>query len=402
MPFTVRPLIALALLVLTPPAAAAQATADDVFNDAVLHDIRLFVHPRDWASLKANFQLDDYYPAHVVWNGRTLRNVAIRSRGFGSRSPVKPGLRIDFDRYDRTQTLVGLTSVVLRNNTQDPSSMHERLSMKVFAAVGIPAPRTAHARLFVNNEYAGLYLIVESIDTPFLARHFGESAGYLYKYDWVAPYYLEYRGPDPASYTPLPFTPETHVRDPDPAPLVEMIRTITEAPADEFQARAGAVVDVPAFMRQAAVENVLADNDGLIGYAGMNNFYLYRFQSRPFSTFVPWDKSEAFKGGPAFSILANIADAPEWARNRLMDRAMAVPELRDLYLDTLVRCADLITADAWLETEILRVYEQIRQAALDDHVMPFSDEDFEQDVAQLLEFARSRGAFVRADVARSR
>ena len=394
---------AIAVVLLWSSSAAGQTlTADDLFDDTVVQEIRLFVHPRDWASLRTNFQLDDYYPAHFVWRGQTRRNVAIRSRGFGSRSPLKPGLRIDFDRYDRTQTLMGLTSVVLRNNTQDPSGLHERLSMKLFAQIGVPASRTSHVRLFVNDEYAGLYLIVESIDRNFLQRRFAENDGYLYSYQWTAPYYFEYRGADPALYSPVPFEPETHVRDPDPGPLADAIRALNETPPENFVAAVGPRLDLRAFVTQAAVENFLGDNDGLLGYAGLNNFYLYRFKSSGLSTFIPWDKSEAFKMGALYPIVANITDVPESARNRLMDRAMVVPELRDLYFDTLLRCATIASTDAWLEQEILREYDQVRQAALDDPMKPFSNDDFEYDVQLLLEFARTRSAFVIADVLRTR
>jgi spore coat protein H len=393
---------ALAAVLLFSNADAQTVSADDVFNDAVVHEIRLSVHPRDWAALKANFQLNDYYAAHFTWNGQTRRNVAIRSRGYGSRSPVKPGLRIDFNRYDATQTLLGLTSLVLRNNTQDPSSLHERVSMKLFTAMGIPAPRTAHARLFVNDEYAGLYLIVESIDQRFLARTFAENDGYLYKYDWADTYLFEYKGPAAASYTPTPFDPETHVTDPDPAPLVDMIRTINEAPAETFVDAVSALVDVRAFVKEAAVENFLGEVDGLLGYAGLNNFYLYRSRSTRVATFIPWDKSEAFKLSPVNSVVWNIEDIPDSARNRLMARAMAVEELRNLYFDTLIACANVASTDNWLEQEIRYEYAQIRQAALDDTLKPFSNDEFENDIQQMLEFARIRSTAVVDDVRRRR
>ena len=389
-------------LLLVSSVDAQTLTADDLFNDAVLHEIRLYVHPRDWAALKANYLLDDRYPAHFVWNGQTLRNVAIRSRGSGSRSPIKPGLRIDFDRYDSTQALLGLTSIVLRNNTQDPSSLHERLSMKLFAQMGIPAPRTAHARLFVNDEYVGLYLIVEFVDRHFLSRHFAANDGYLYKYDWASEYFFEYKGSEASLYTPTPFQPETHEKDPDPATLVNMIRTISEAPAEGFLDAVGALVDVRAFVRQAAVENFLGDFDGLLGYAGMNNFYLYRPLSSRTATFIPWDKSEAFKAGPFHPVVWNVSDIPDWVRNRLMDRAMTVPEIHDLYFDTLLACAAVASAEGWLDQEIRREYEQVRQAALDDTVKPFTNDEFEYEVQQLLEFARQRSAAVMQDVQRRR
>ena len=389
-----------AILVMASSAAGQAPTADDLFNDAVVHEIRLSVHPRDWDLLRTNFLLNDYYPAHFSWNGQTKRHVAIRSRGVGSRHPLKPGLRIDFDRFDRSQTLLGLTSIVLRNNTQDSSGLHERVSMKLFSQLGIPAPRTAHARLFVNDQYAGLYLIVEAIDRRFLTRHFTEDDGYLYNFQWIDEYYFEYKGGDPGLYTPLPFEPETHVRDPDPAPLVEMIRTVNETPIEQFLGTVGERVDLAKFVVQAAAENFLAEGDGLLGYAGMNNFYLYRLGSRPFSTFIPWDKSEAFKLGPFHSIVWGISDTPE--RNRLMDKVMAIQELRDLYFDTLLRCAAIASADAWLEQEILREYDQVRQATLDDPVKPYTNEQFELDVQAMLAFARMRAAFVTADVQRSR
>ncbi|MBI3047695.1 MAG: CotH kinase family protein [Acidobacteria bacterium] len=392
-----------ALALLAARSAAPQApTADDIFNDGVLHDIRLTMNPRDWESLKANFQLNDYYPAHFTWKGITVRNAGIRSRGLGSRSGTKPGLKVDFNYYTNNQTLLGLTSLVLRNNTQDPSSLHERLSMLLFARMEVPTPRTAHTRLFVNEQYAGLYLIVESVDKRFLKRHFDEDNGYLYKYEWQDAYYFESRGRNPAAYTPKPFQPETNEKNPDPQPIVEMVAAINESPDADFLSAVDPYVDVRRFVVQAAIENFLADNDGLLGYAGMNNFYLYRLQGTRRSTFVPWDKSEAFKSGVTHPIWYNIYDSPAWLRNRLMDRAMNVIELRDVYLDTLLKCAEIVTATRWLEQEALRAYGQIRQAALEDRFKPFSNEEFEADVQHVLEFARARAAFVVAEVRRSR
>ena len=50
------------------------------------------------------------------------------------------------------QKFLGLKSMVLRNNTQDPSNLHEILSLSFFRRMGLLAPRKAQARLFVNNE----------------------------------------------------------------------------------------------------------------------------------------------------------------------------------------------------------------------------------------------------------
>lgn len=406
-----------AMLALVSRSGFAQApavTADDFFDDTVVHEVRLTINPRDWQELKANFQLNLYYPAHFTWRGTTVRNVGIRSRGTGSRSGTKPALRVDFDQYVQGGRFLGLKSAVLRNNVQDPSQLHERLSMQLFARMGIASSREAHAKVFVNSEYVGLYTIVESVDKVFLERHFAQSDGHLYKYDYDAddpPHYFEYSGPDPAFYSPKPFQPETHELDPDPTPIAAMMRAIHETPdADLLRVMAG-FLDLNAFMVHVAVENFLADEDGIVGNYGVNNFYFYRFEGSTRSTFIPWDKSEAFKGGPRQGIWHNLYDVPSWLRNRLMERAERFPELRDVYLNALLRCADLALERApdappdgpgWLEREIVRQHEQIRTAVLDDPYKPHSNDEFDASIGQLLDFAHVRSELVRDDVARSR
>src|SRR5580765_6347540 len=176
--FALAGVIPVSVAAQTAAPVAPAAPADAFFDDSVVHDIRLSINSRDWQALKANPLENTYYPADFRWRDQVVRNIGIRSRGTGSRSGVKPGLRVDFDRYSTEQKFLGrLKSFVLRNNTQDASGMHERISMLFFRRMGAPAPREAHTRLFVNNAYAGLYTIVESVDKDFLRSVDGEDGG---------------------------------------------------------------------------------------------------------------------------------------------------------------------------------------------------------------------------------
>jgi spore coat protein CotH len=404
-PLAARISLAVASSVLATAVASGQALpGTDVaalFDDSLLHEFRLVVNPRDWADLKASYQLDTYYPAHVAWRGQIVRNVGIRSRGTGSRSGTKPGLRVDFNRFDPTQHVLGLKSVVLRNHVQDPSQLHERVAMRLFARAGLPAPREAHVRLFVNDEYAGLYAVVEAVDKMFLADRFGQDDGFLYEYDsdpGDAPYRFEDRGPLPSAYSPKPFKPVTHERDPDARPIADLARAIAHTPDSDFKRVVSEFLDLERLMAHVAVEAFLAEIDGVLGDWGMNNFYLYRFEGSPRSTLIPWDKSEAFKGGVAASIWRNVDDVPAANRNALIVRAMRETELRGLFLDTLLRCAD---EGAWLEAEIQRGADQIREAVREDRWAPYGFDEFEAEVQRLLDFARRRGDLVRDDVRRS-
>jgi hypothetical protein len=383
---------------------------DAFFDDSVLQEIRLSLNSKDWQTLKDRFMENTYYPSDFRWRDHVVRNVGIRSRGTGSRSGTKPGLGVSFDKYTSDQKFLGLKSVVLRNNTQDPSNMNERLSMLLFQRMGMPVSREAYAKLFVNEEYLGLYTIVESIDKNFLKRTFDEDSGYLYEFDYPAdaqPYYFEYRGSDPSSYVPLPFKPQTHESDPRPENIEQLIWTINETSTAVFRTAIAEYLDIEAFIRHVALDDYMTDNDGLLGDWGMNNFYLYRFDGRNLFTFLTWDKSEAFKGGPQSGILHNIAGVPSWKANRLITRAFSYPDLYALYLDTLTACArstaepspGATTGPGWLEREIAREYDQIHAAALADPVKPYTNDEFEGAVRDLVVFAQQRGEFVNRSVA---
>jgi spore coat protein CotH len=175
------------LLVFAPELSWAQTT-DDLFNSTTMQRLDLELHSADWQKLKDNFQTNTFYPADMKWNGQTVSNVGIRSRGRGSRNAHKPGLKIDFDPYSTNQKFLGLKSLVLDNLTQDPSGIHETVAMAFLTRLGLPAPREAHVRLYVRGEYIGLYALVEAVDKEFLARIYGaigtdtQNDGWLYEF----------------------------------------------------------------------------------------------------------------------------------------------------------------------------------------------------------------------------
>jgi spore coat protein CotH len=393
------------------PLLGVSLPADAFFDDTRLHDVRLTLNARDWQTLKDDFLGNTYYPTDFRWRDQVVRNVGIRSRGTGSRSGTKPGLRVDFDRYINDMRFLGLKSFVLRNNVQDASNLHERLSMLLFRRMGLPASRQAHARLFVNNDYVGLYTLVESVDKGFLQRAYNQDNGYLYDYDYPvgAPaYYFEDRGVDPASYVPLPFKPETHEDNPRPEFIVELIQTINLTTSPVFRTAISEYVDLDQFLKHVAVEMFVAETDGFLGDFGANNFFLHRFDNTKRFSFIPWDKSEAFKGGINFGILHNIIDVPSPVQNRLMARTISQPDNLNFYLDQLLECVRLAgeldgtTGRGWLEQEIEREYQQIRTAALEDPVKPYTNQQFEQEIDALRAFARERGARVTEQVAAAR
>jgi spore coat protein CotH len=396
--------------------AVAQAPdpSDALFNGQVLHEIRLSVNTRDWALLKEHWQEDTKYPADFHWNGQVVRNVSIHSRGQGSRRPDKLSLHVTFDHYTTGQTFLGLHGIILRNNSQDASNMRERLSMLVFRNLGVAASREAHTRLYVNNVYQGLYTIVEVLDENFLQKNFGENGGHLYEYSFDnesvvagAPVFVfQNLGSDPSLYVPVPFNPKTLETDPQGEVIARFVQAVSDIGNADWRANVSAFLDLPRFIRHLAIENFLAEEDGLTGDYGPNNFYFYRFVNTNTFVFIPWDKSNAF-WDVTFTIFRNIQDGPPDRRNLLVLRALQEPDLFQLYLDTMLESANFAVQGAapdqpgWLEAEVTREYDQIHAAALEDTIL-FSNAEFEQAVADLLLFARMRSGIVTNQVAAAR
>jgi len=386
-----------ALWFLTLSSLCTAHNSDDFFDSSVLHELRLYVHPHDWAQLQANYLKNTHYPAELYWRGVWVADSAVRSRGFGSRSGIKPGLTLEFNRYVAEQRFLGLTALVLDNSLQDPSFLRERLSLLLFRRMGIAAPRQAYARLYINDAYGGLYSMVESVDEQFLQYHFGDNRGYLYEYRWSEPaYQFEYLGSNAESYSPGRFRPETRLDDFDAATIGRMVHAINSASEDDFPREVSRFLDLKLFMKHVAVENFLAEPDGILGLWGMNNFYLYRFIDTERFQCIPWDKDMTLSY-PWHSIWFNTGS------NVLVRRALAHPQTYETYLDALSQTAEHAgSAGGWLEQELDRAYTQILLAAYEDPRKPQGNAGFEAAVAATRDFIQRRSDLVLEQLAAAR
>lgn len=395
-----RPLAAFVVLSLLVLARAASAqTTDDLFNSQVLQRLDLELHSSDWAKLKENFQANTYYPADLSWNGQTVRNVGIRSRGRGSRNPNKPGLKIDFDEYSTKQTFLGLKSLVLDNLTQDPSGIHETVTMKFMARLGIPAPREAHVKLYVRGEFIGVYAVVEAVDKNMLARIYGsigddtQNDGWLYEFTWQEDWRFTDLGTDLAPYK-LRFEATTHESETDEKKyrkVQELVTLANQTSEDRFVEVIGPRFDIPGFIRFVAAQAFLGDTDGFLGAFGVNNFYLYRLENQDKHVLISWDTDNTF-WGPTFPILPDDT-------NVLMQKLMRIPEYNALWYAELARATELAEADGWLDTEIIRHVQLIEGAMREDVYKPYSNNSFEGEAGEMLSFARERIAYVKCALA---
>jgi spore coat protein H len=398
----------LAFVVISGSARLSGQTTADLFDSSKLQRIELLLHTADWEKLKQNFQTNEYYPADLVWNGETVRNTGIRSRGVASRSGTKPGLRVDFDRYASDQTFLGLKSLVLDNLTQDPSGIHEMVSNWLFARMNIPAAREAPARLYVNGQYAGLYAMVEPIDKVMLARIYGSNGddvlndGYLYEFEKAGVWNFGYLGSDLMPYKAY-FQPKTHESKSDEdlyRSIERVVRLANETPAADITAALGNYVDLNSLVRYLAVQNFLAETDGFLGEFGVNNFYLYRLEHSEQHVFIPWDDDLSFNGEPTFDVFRGVQG------NALASRLLENRDYLALYLRTLQETVDVAdkrtdgSQIGALDEEVRRQIALIDEAMLEDPMKPWTETDYVTGRDLMIRFAPQRVRYVGCEVAR--
>jgi spore coat protein CotH len=376
-------------------------TSDDFFNPEVLQRVDIWLNETDWSKLKAAFQENTYYPADVTWNGTTVYNVGIRSRGLGSRSSTKPGLRVDFDRYNSGQQFLGLKSFVLDNLTQDKTGIKETATMRFYTRLGIPAPRETHTRLYINGRYSGLYGLVESVDKTMMGRVFGsigddvQNDGYLFEYNYVlgSPWRFTYEGsalpPYKARFDIK--TNESHAESTIWGPIEELVRRVNETSSGGIEQAIADRLDLPAFVRYISAQNFVADYDGFNGYDGMNNFYMYRKEESSQHVLIAWDEDNAFLQAD-YPILMRIDE------NVLTNKLLSLGSYRTQYFNVMLESAD--SATGWLRQEMQRQLDMINEAMLADTLKPYTNAEYMADREALLAFPDARITFVRCEVAK--
>ncbi|MGE5833509.1 MAG: CotH kinase family protein [Acidobacteriota bacterium] len=386
---------------------AFQSSSGTLFNDTVIHDVRLLMNSRDLAILRARYQENINMPADIIIDGTRLRNVAVRVRGTGSRRPDKMGLRVDFDHYTKGQQYQGLASLILDNLWQDETMIREVVAMNVFRRMGQAASHESFGRFFINNQYQGLYGLVEEIDPGFAERSTGETDGYLYEYHYNFAWHAEDLGPGLETYKII-FEPRSRELESDDqlyGPIRDLFHAVND-PDDNIWAEAvGQRLDFTQLLTFLGIEQFLGEADGFLGSFGMNNFYLYRSPVTNKHRIFPWDRDLAMR-----FVDTGVDRGLE---NILFQRAFDRPELRAIYLDS-VEATALVAMDGdWLANEIDRILALVDALAREDTLRyqdvrfnPAGDQidiaKYEEQVAFIQNLARVRPGFLLNDVARFR
>ncbi len=255
--------------------------------DSILHD--------SWKNI-SKLRL----PARIIMNKDTLDSVGIRYKGNSTyyyaalRQSPKVPLNIDINEYIRGQTLLGYKKLKLANVIFDPTFVKEIVGLNIYQKY-LPSSESNLIKVYIDNEYIGVYANIETIDSKFLKKHFGENNGVLFKCDPIWRYgdstsypdspNLLWLGSDIAEYDSIyELKSDYGWKD-----LINFINLLNNGD-DHFDS----LLNVDRVLWYFAVNSVIMNLD-TYNCIYTHNYYLYKTKDSLFQI-IPWDCSESFIG----------------------------------------------------------------------------------------------------------
>lgn len=291
------------------------AQEEDLYAIDHIVEIKIyFKDPRWHQKLDSLKQLnkDKRLKADIIVDGVTYEDVGIRYKGNSSYFNVrkmgsnKLPFNIKLDYKGKEQSLPGgYEKLKLANVFRDPSFLREVMAYEIIRTY-VPAPRANFAKVYVNDEYLGLYNNTESIEGHFFDEYFGDSDGTEFKCDpnWHIKMpencpkgdkaSLMYLGQDSTCYEGL------YELDADEgwSKLIHLTKVLNETP-DSLNK----LLNVDYALWMLALNSVLVNLDSYTGRL-CHNYYLYIDTSGYIHPLV-WDMNLSF-GGFRFAGLSGV------------------------------------------------------------------------------------------------
>jgi spore coat protein H len=256
-----------------------QAATDALFTNGALHVLKINISRPGLRSLRQDPR--QYVAATVREGAVAVTNVMVRLKGgAGSFRSVddKPGLTLDFGQA--SASFHGLRKFHLNNSVQDGTYLSEWTCSGLFREAGVPAGRAAHAVVELNGRRLGLYVLLESINSDFLARYFKQNHGNVYS--------LSANADVDGGLERIGGREETNG-----AELRVLASAARERNRERLRMRLAQVLDLPRFLSFMAVEVMLDHWDGYT--FNIKNYEVYHNPETDRIVFMPHDLDQVLR-----------------------------------------------------------------------------------------------------------
>ncbi len=370
--------------------------AQDIFNDSIIHEFKLEFNQSDWESqLKYSFDNNTDIPATIYIDNKKFDSVGVKYKGHSSylASQEKKPFNITLDAFINGQSLDGFSTFNLNNGFKDPSFIREIISYQIISNF-LPAVKAAFTKLYINNVYWGIYVLVQQPNKKFLRDNFGDDNGNYYKADPIGD--LVWVGNNPDDYKRF-FEKKTNEAEDDWNDIIYLINILNNAPPEFFNDEIEKVLNVDRALWYLAFCNVFCNLDSYTGSG--HNYYLYCNPYDNRFNFIPWDLNEnlgVFQMGMNITQLENLS----WdynAQNKrrpLLQKLLSVKEYRERYIahqKAIIK--NFLYQDYW-QTLIIKYQNLIRNDLINDTKKLYTIEMFLKNVNENTPLSQGTTPFI--------
>ena len=298
-----------------------------VYIDTTVPRVDVVIDPDTLEWIYDNVESNQEFHAIFIFNSGdildTMTDVGFRLRGNTSRYSEKKSFKISFNTFVPGRKWYGLEKYNLNGEHNDPSIIRAKLCWDLLRQFEIPSPRANHVRVYINNNYYGLYISTEHIDEEFVKSRFGNKNGNLYKCLWPAD--LDFMGTYPDNYKITVgdrrvYELKTNKEEDDYSDLAHFIDVLNNTPDDEFACEINKVFNVADYLKIIAVDIFTGNWDGYI--YNKNNYYLYHNTATGKFEYINYDMDNTY-GIDWFD--------RDWASRDIYDWQHHGDEVRPLY-----------------------------------------------------------------------
>ncbi len=334
----------------------------EVFLQDEISIVKIEIDPDSLAVmlLEENLFSDHEYPATFIFQNSsvmdTVHNIGFRLRGNTSRLAAKKSFKVSINSFEPRKWR-GLEKVNLNGNHNDVSLMRAKLCSDMYREMGLPASRVAYTKLYINDEYRGIYLNTEHIDEEFAAKYFDEQGdGNLYK--CLYPADLNYLGTNPATYQQevfgrRPYELKTNLWQDNYGDLALFITALHNADESGIECDILEHFDLHSYVKYLALEILQGHWDAYV--FNKNNFYLYHNEITNQICWIPYDMDNTLGidwVGQDWT-QRNIYNFPPSGEDRLLyDVIMENPYWRDQFSQAIQEVLNRFFNGDWLAEKV--------------------------------------------------
>lgn len=353
----------------------------EAFRDDVVTRVDIHINPDTLNWIYENVWSNQEFHAQFIFNNGfiidTIDNIGFRLRGNTSRNSDKKSFKVSFNTFESGRKWYGLEKLNLNGEHNDPSVIRSKLCWDLLREFDVPGARSNHVRVYINNNYYGLYINTEHIDEEFVKSRFGNNDGNLYKCLWPAD--LDYLGSNPDNYKLIDEYNDRRVYDlktntlmDDYSDLAHFIDVLNNTSDEDFLCEIEKVFNVYDYLKIIATDIFTGNWDGYI--YNKNNFYLYHNTRTGKFEYINYDLDNTY-GIDFIGRDWAERDIYDWAQHGnnprlLYTRMMENQELRDQFSYYMEILNNSLTASVSYSEYIDAIKDQIAEFVSTDPYYP--------------------------------